>query len=86
MNKLILTSATALILGVAALSSAQAQTTMNQQPTYTGAPQGANGWGQTNSSERVYEGRNVYAPQTPASPGVEPYIANQIEQNARSSR
>ena len=86
MNKLILTSATALILGVAALSSAQAQTQMNQQPTYNAAPQGANGWGQTNSSERVYEGRNVYAPQTPASPGVEPYIANQIEQNARSSR
>ena len=85
MNKLILTSATALILGVAALSSAQAQTQMNQ-PTYNAAPQGANGWGQTNSSERVYEGRNVYAPQTPASPGVEPYIANQIEQNARSSR
>jgi len=86
MNKLIITSATALILGVAALSSAQAQTQMNQQPSYNAAPQGANGWTQSNTSQRVYEGRNVYAPQNPASQGVEPYIANQIEQNARSSR
>lgn len=85
MNKIIITSATALILGVAALSSAQAQTQMNQQPTYNAAPQGANGWTQPNTTD-VYEGRNVYAPQTPASPGVEPYIANSIEQNARSSR
>ena len=38
MNKLILTSATALILGVAAMSSAQAQTQMNQQPAYNAAP------------------------------------------------
>ena len=83
MNKLILTSATALILGVAAMSSAQAQTQMNQQPTYNAAPQGSSGWSQ---SERVYEGRNVYAPQSPVSPNVEPYIANSIEQNARSSR
>ena len=45
--------------------------------------QGSNGWSQ---SERVYEGRNVYAPQSPVSPNVEPYIANSIEQNARSSR
>lgn len=86
MKKLILTSATALILGVAALSSAQAQTTMNQQPTYNAAPQGTNGWAQPNGSERVYEGRNVYAPQAQGAQGVEPYIANSIEQNARSSR
>ena len=86
MNKLIITSATALILGVAAVSSAQAQTQMTQQPTYNAAPQGANGWTQPNASERVYEGRNVYAPHTSGLQGVEPYIANSIEQNARSSR
>lgn len=84
MKKLIIASATALILGVAALSSAQAQTMTTQQPSYNAAPQGANNWSETNTSRPVVEGRNVYAPET--SPNVEPYIARSIEQNARSSR
>ena len=53
----------------------------NQTQSYQGTAN--NGWSQQGSGT-VYEGRNATT-MSPSTQGVEPYIANQIEGNARST-
>lgn len=85
MNKLIIAAATVASLGLSVAANAADGRDTSERAVYSqGTAQPTLAPSYDAQSQTVYEGRNAttVAPTT----GVEPYIAQQIEGNARSSR